>query len=82
MMSLGDLCDLVGGRVPLVIELKSHYDGDSKLLRRAAQVLSGYAGPAALLGIIWQAGLSGVGVGLGCMNARGLDEVRLREVLM
>lgn len=49
MMSLGDLCDLVDGRVPLVIELKSHYDGDRKLLRRAAQVLSGYSGPAGLM---------------------------------
>lgn len=49
MMSLDDLCDLVGGRVPLVIELKSHYDGDRKLLRRAAQVLSAYPGPACLM---------------------------------
>src|ERR1700689_5756727 len=30
MMSLGDLCDLVAGRVPLVIEVKSHFDGDRK----------------------------------------------------
>jgi len=28
MMSLGDLCALVDGRVPLVIEVKSHFDGD------------------------------------------------------
>lgn len=49
MMTLGDLCDLVAGRAPLVIELKSHYDGDRKLLRRAAQVLSRYSGPAALM---------------------------------
>src|SRR3954463_3500870 len=27
MMSLGDLCTIVAGRVPLVIELKSHFDG-------------------------------------------------------
>src|SRR5712671_6184356 len=26
MMTLGDLCDLVGGRVPLVLELKSRFD--------------------------------------------------------
>ena len=26
MMSLGDLCALVAGRVPLVIEMKSHFD--------------------------------------------------------
>src|ERR1700754_4855401 len=28
MMSLADLCALVAGRVPLVIEVKSHFDGD------------------------------------------------------
>jgi len=31
MMTLGDLCALVAGRVPLVIEVKSHFDGDRKL---------------------------------------------------
>ena len=45
MMSLGDLCALVKGRVPLVIEVKSHFDGDRKLARRMAQVLSSYSGP-------------------------------------
>src|ERR1700736_6170022 len=34
MMSLGDLCALVNGRVPLVIEVKSHFDGDRKLVAR------------------------------------------------
>jgi glycerophosphoryl diester phosphodiesterase len=47
MMSLGDLCDLVAGRVPLVIEVKSHFDGDRKLVARMAEVLAGYRGPAA-----------------------------------
>jgi glycerophosphoryl diester phosphodiesterase len=47
MMSLGDLCALVGGRVPLVIELKSHFDGDRRLVRRMAEVLASYSGPAA-----------------------------------
>jgi glycerophosphoryl diester phosphodiesterase len=47
MMSLGDLCALVKGRVPLVIEVKSHFDGDRKLVRRMAEVLTGYSGPAA-----------------------------------
>jgi glycerophosphoryl diester phosphodiesterase len=45
MMSLGDLCALVAGRVPLVIEVKSHFDGDRKLVKRMAQVLQGYSGP-------------------------------------
>jgi glycerophosphoryl diester phosphodiesterase len=47
MMSLGDLCALVGGRVPLVIEMKSHFDGDRRLVRRMAEVLASYSGPAA-----------------------------------
>ncbi|MGZ5873829.1 MAG: glycerophosphodiester phosphodiesterase [Bradyrhizobium sp.] len=46
MMSLGDLCALVDGRVPLVIEVKSHFDGDRKLVRRMAEVLASYSGPA------------------------------------
>lgn len=49
MMTLGDLCALVDGRVPLVIEVKSHFDGDRKLVARMAQVLAGYSGPAAVM---------------------------------
>jgi glycerophosphoryl diester phosphodiesterase len=45
MMSLGDLCTLVQGRVPLVIEVKSHFDGDRKLATRMAEVLASYRGP-------------------------------------
>jgi glycerophosphoryl diester phosphodiesterase len=47
MMSLGDLCALVAGRVPLVIEVKSQFDGDRKLVTRMAEVLASYHGPAA-----------------------------------
>ena len=46
MMTLADLCTMVGGRVPLVIEVKSHFDGDRRLVRRMAEVLSCYDGPA------------------------------------
>ena len=46
MMTLGDLCALVAGRVPLVIEVKSRFDGDRKLVKRMAEVLSSYSGPA------------------------------------
>jgi glycerophosphoryl diester phosphodiesterase len=46
MMTLGDLCALVAGRVPLVIEVKSHFDGDRKLVKRMAEVLTAYSGPA------------------------------------
>jgi glycerophosphoryl diester phosphodiesterase len=45
MMSLSDLCALVAGRVPLVVEVKSHFDGDRRLVARMAQVLSLYSGP-------------------------------------
>jgi glycerophosphoryl diester phosphodiesterase len=46
MMTLGDLCALVAGRVPLVIEVKSHFNGDRKLVKRMAEVLASYSGPA------------------------------------
>ena len=49
MISLGDLCALVDGRVPLVIEVKSHFNGDRKLVTRTAEVLRSYAGPAAVM---------------------------------
>jgi glycerophosphoryl diester phosphodiesterase len=47
MMTLGDLCALVDGRVPIIIEVKSHFDGDRKLVARMAQVLATCGGPAA-----------------------------------
>ena len=49
MITLGDLCDLTAGRVPLMIEVKSRFDGDLRLVTRAAQVLAGYSGAAALM---------------------------------
>ena len=49
MISVGELCDLVAGRVTLVIELKSGRAGDQRLASRAAAVLTGYAGPAAVM---------------------------------
>ena len=45
MMSLGDLCALVNGRVPMVLEVKSHFDGDRRLVARMAEVLAAYSGP-------------------------------------
>jgi glycerophosphoryl diester phosphodiesterase len=47
MMALSDLCTLVAGRVALVIEVKSHFDGDRQLVRRMSQVLAAYRGPVA-----------------------------------
>jgi glycerophosphoryl diester phosphodiesterase len=45
MMTLADLCNLVAGCVPLVVEVKSHFDGDRKLVTRMAEVLASYRGP-------------------------------------
>jgi glycerophosphoryl diester phosphodiesterase len=49
ILTLGELCDLVGGRATLVLELKSHFDGDRRLAQRAADVLATYAGPVAVM---------------------------------
>jgi glycerophosphoryl diester phosphodiesterase len=49
MITLGELCDLAAGRSTLLIELKSHYDGDRRLPARVAAVLAGYRGPAAVM---------------------------------
>jgi glycerophosphoryl diester phosphodiesterase len=49
MITLAELCELTAGRVPLVIEIKSHFDGDRKLVGRVAEVLKSYAGPAATM---------------------------------
>src|SRR5215471_19684638 len=49
MITLGELCDLVAGRTTLVIEMKSRFDGDRRLVNRVATVLSGYRGPAAVM---------------------------------
>jgi glycerophosphoryl diester phosphodiesterase len=50
MITLGELCDLVAGRATLVIELKSHYgNSDDLLVGRAAKILLGYRGPAAVM---------------------------------
>jgi glycerophosphoryl diester phosphodiesterase len=47
MMTLGELCDLVGGRVTMLVELKSRFDGDTRLPARVADVLGGYRGAVA-----------------------------------
>jgi glycerophosphoryl diester phosphodiesterase len=49
MMSAGELCELVAGRVTLLIELKSHFDGDSRLVARVVDVLMHYPGPVAVM---------------------------------
>lgn len=49
MLTLMELCDLVGGRVPLLMELKSRFDGDERLVTRTAAVMKGYKGPFAAM---------------------------------
>jgi len=49
ILTLAELCDLVGGRATVVLELKSRFDGDRRLVRRAAEVLASYAGPVAVM---------------------------------
>ena len=49
MQTLGDLLEQVDGRVPLVIEIKSHWDGDAVLALRALKLLKRYAGPCCLM---------------------------------
>src|SRR5215468_10686534 len=49
MITLGELCDFVAGRAAMLIELKSVRAGDRRLAARAADVLSGYVGNAAVM---------------------------------
>ncbi|GAB6845304.1 glycerophosphoryl diester phosphodiesterase [Methylorubrum rhodinum] len=38
----------IGGRVPVVVEIKSRFDGDRRLTRRTAEVVAGFDAPIAL----------------------------------
>lgn len=49
MLTLAQLCDLVGGRVPLILEMKSEFDGKQQLPPRVADVLRSYSGPVAVM---------------------------------
>jgi glycerophosphoryl diester phosphodiesterase len=49
MLTLGELCALVAGRVALLVEIKSRFDGDLRLTRRVAEALAGYSGPVAAM---------------------------------
>jgi glycerophosphoryl diester phosphodiesterase len=49
VQTLAELLAQVQGRVPLVIELKSHWDGDERLAERAITLLKSYAGPYCLM---------------------------------
>ena len=49
VQTLGEFLQQVDGRVPLLIELKSHWDDDERLVDRALNVLKDYDGPFALM---------------------------------
>src|SRR6185437_13986982 len=49
MLTLGELCDLTGARAPLLIEIKSRFDGERTLVSRVAEVLADYRGPVAAM---------------------------------
>jgi glycerophosphoryl diester phosphodiesterase len=49
VLTLAELCALVAGRATLLLELKSHFDGDRRLVERTAHVLAGYSGPVAAM---------------------------------
>jgi glycerophosphoryl diester phosphodiesterase len=49
ILRLGELCDLVDGRVPVLLELKSHFDNDRRLAQRITDVLAAYTGPVAVM---------------------------------
>jgi glycerophosphoryl diester phosphodiesterase len=47
LWTLPDLLDLVAGRAPLIVEIKTQSRDGARLARRAAELLSAYNGPAA-----------------------------------
>jgi glycerophosphoryl diester phosphodiesterase len=49
MMTLGELCERIAGRVTLVVEIKSLFARDERLVARTAEVLKSYAGPVAAM---------------------------------
>jgi glycerophosphoryl diester phosphodiesterase len=49
VQTLGELLAQVQGQVPLVIEIKSHWDGDQRLAARTLEVLESYRGSHCLM---------------------------------
>ncbi|MEE4239202.1 MAG: glycerophosphodiester phosphodiesterase family protein [Anderseniella sp.] len=47
--TLTQLLDLADGDAGLVLELKSHWNGDTRLVARVASLLAGYDGPVAVM---------------------------------
>jgi len=49
VLTLGELFELVAGRAPLLLELKSRFDGELRLAKRAADLVARYSGHAAVM---------------------------------
>jgi glycerophosphoryl diester phosphodiesterase len=49
MLTLAELLTLVAGRVPLLLEMKSRFDGDMRLPARTAEVVQQYSGPVSVM---------------------------------
>ena len=49
MMTLGEMCDLVAGRTPLLVELKSRFAGDRGWSSAPREVLTSYSGPVGVM---------------------------------
>jgi glycerophosphoryl diester phosphodiesterase len=49
ILTLGELFELVAGRATLLLELKSRFDGERRLVRRVADLVAHYSGPAAVM---------------------------------
>jgi glycerophosphoryl diester phosphodiesterase len=47
--TLQELLAVVAGRTPLILELKSDWDGNVNLVQRTAKILMGYSGPVAAM---------------------------------
>jgi glycerophosphoryl diester phosphodiesterase len=47
--TLGSFLALIGGRVPLIVELKSRFDADMRLAARVTSLIADYAAPLALM---------------------------------
>jgi glycerophosphoryl diester phosphodiesterase len=46
--AFADFLAKIGGRVPLIVEIKSRFDGDMRLAARVADLIADYSGPLAL----------------------------------
>ncbi|MFD0987135.1 glycerophosphodiester phosphodiesterase family protein [Methyloligella solikamskensis] len=49
ILALPELLDLVAGRAPLILEIKSEWNGDPRYEENIAEALRGYSGPVAIM---------------------------------